>query len=555
VALLVSLALALTFTPALAAAVEGGAVGPGRSGPGDRLADRLAAVYARGLPRLLRHRGLALAAAGVVLVIAAVAYRHIETGFVPLMDEGAFVLDFWSPPGTSLTDTELMLAVVDDTLQATPEVEAFARRTGAEMGFFLTETNRGDYAVRLRPDRSRSAPQVMEALREQLRATAPGLRVEFVQILQDMIGDLSGNPSPVEVKLFGEDQSALEQTAAEAGRRVAAVPGAADVFDGIVEVGPTYQVDVDARRAAQVGLDAGMVQHWLETAITGSVVGQVLEADRAIPLRLRGPDALRDRLDGLGALTLPTAQGGLAPLAAVARLASGPAVVQRQRENLRQLVRVTANLDGRDLGSVTRDVRAVVTGLALPPGVTLEYGGLYASQQQSFTELLLVFLAALASMSVLLLMEFGSVAAAVAIVAGSAMAVCGSLLALWLTGIALNVSSFVGMVMVVGIVAKNGILLLDFADRARARGADLVTGLSDAGRVRLRPILMTSLAAAAGLMPLALGIGAGGEMQQPLAVAILGGLAFSMLCSLIGVPLLYAMLTRPAEATHAPVDR
>ena len=351
------------------------------------------------------------------------AARHLETGFVPEMDEGAFVLDFWSPPGTSLQETDRLLSTVDDVLRHTPEVTSFSRRTGAELGFFLTETNRGDYAVRLRAGSRRPIEAVIEDVRERIHRRVPGLRVDFVQILQDMIGDLSGNPSPVEIKIFGNDQSALMDTAQKANQIIAAIPGIADNFDGVTQVGPTYQVDVDEQQAKRAGLDTGAVQHWLETAITGTVVGQVLEQDRAIPLRLRYPDRYRDRLDTLGDLTLVTPGGRLAPLRSLARLAAGPDTVQVERENLRQLVRVTARLEGRDLGSVTSAVRSrIAKDLPLPPGVTIEYGGLYASQQQAFHELLVVFFGSLACVSALLLVEFDSLAAALSIVIGSTLA-------------------------------------------------------------------------------------------------------------------------------------
>jgi multidrug efflux pump subunit AcrB len=244
-------------------------------------------------------------------------------------------------------------------------------------------------------------------------------------------------------------------------------------------------------------------------------------------------------LDGL---TL-VANGHLAPLTSIASLRPGPTAVRRSREDLRQVVRITARLEGRDVGSAMADVRSSLQrDLRLPPGVTLEYGGLYASQQAAFRELATVLFLALLAVGALLVVEFGSFSAVIAIIAGSSLALSGSLAALWATGTALNVSSLVGMIMVVGIVAKNGILLLDFARREELRDGDVQRALVQAGQVRLRPILMTTLAAAAGLAPLALGIGAGAEMQQPLAIAILGGIALSMLFSMLGVPILYARL-------------
>ena len=545
VALLVSLGLALTFTPALTTAFEPAKPRPVRRGPGDRLTHWLIRFYTRGLAWTLGHAWAAVIVGAGFLALAWVAYRHVETGFIPVMDEGAFVLDYWAPPGTSLEQTVRMLETVDGILAQTPEVTAFARRTGAELGFFLTETNRGDYSVRLRRGGRRPIEDVMAGVRDQIHAQLPGVRVEFVQILQDMIGDLSGTPNPVEVKVFGADQAALERTAAIANGLVGKIEGIVDTFDGITRVGPTYRIEVDEQRAKMVGLSAMAVQGWLETAITGSVVGQVLEGDRAIPLRLRYPDAVRADMRAVQNLTLVAPGATLAPLGGLARLGPGPLAIERTRENLRQLVRVTARLEGRDLGSATRDVReALARDLVLPAGVSLEYGGLYASQQRAFRELVTVFFAAVACVLALLLIEFGSVAAAVAIVVGSSLALSGSLAALWATGTALNVSSMVGMIMVVGIVAKNGILLLDFAGRSGSDTGDVNAALVRAGSVRLRPIIMTSLAAVAGLAPLAFGIGAGGQMQQPLAIAILGGISLAMLFSLLGVPLLYMLAGR-----------
>jgi multidrug efflux pump subunit AcrB len=560
VALLVSLVLALSFTPALAAALESHATRRASEGPGDRMAAWLGRFYARGLRWTLEHAWVALVVGIIFMLLAVVAYRHVGTGFVPEMDEGAFVLDYWSPPGTSLSETLRLLQHVDTILQQTPEVASFARRTGAELGFALTETNRGDYSVRLRAQRQRGIAAIMDGVRDAIHARVPGLRVEFVQIMQDMIGDLSGNPDPVEIKFFGADQAVLERTARAADGLIARVPGVVDHFDGITAVGPTYQVDVDEQRANLLGLTADGVQHWLQTAVTGTVVGQVLEDDRAVPLRVRYPDAYRDRIEAIDDLTLVASQGRLAPLRSLAHVGAGPLAVQRTRENLRQLVRVTARLSGRDLGAVNSDVQRLLgRELRLPAGVTLEYGGLYASQQQAFGELLVVFLAALACVAALLLMEFGSVAAVVSIVVGSSLALSGSLLSLWATNTALNVSSIVGMIMVVGIVAKNGILLLDFAGREYRLTGDVEAALIRAGRVRLRPILMTSMAAVAGLAPLAFGVGAGSQMQRPLAIAILGGLSLSMLFSLIGVPLLFLLLARPTRVTteprHAPLGR
>ncbi|MFQ5665167.1 MAG: efflux RND transporter permease subunit [Candidatus Binatia bacterium] len=556
IALLLSLCLALSFTPALASWMEPAAARPVGRGPGGRLADGLMRFYTDGLRWALRRPLVALLVGGLFVLPAWLAYEHVETGFVPAMDEGAFVLDYWSPAGTALGETTRLLEQVDAILQRTPEVIAFSRRTGAELGFFLTQANRGDYTVRLRRGSRRPIDAVISEIRAKIEQQVPALRVEFVQIMQDMIGDLSGNPSPIEIKLFGRDEAALERTARRASTLIAEVPGIVDNFDGITPLGPTYQVTVDGQRGHRVGLEATAVQHWIQTAITGTVVGQLLEGDRAIPLRLRYPKRFHEQLRALEGLTLVSPTGELAPLRSFSRLQAGPVAVTRQRDNLRQLVRVTARLSGRDLGSVMHDVRHTLQAhLALPAGVSLEYGGLYASQRQAFSELLGVFLAAVGCVTALLLLEFGSVAAVAAIVIGSSLALSGGLVGLWVTGTALNVSSLVGMIMVFGIVAKNGILLLDFAAQDSAPHGDLEAALIRAGRVRMRPILMTSLAALAGLAPLALGWGAGSQMQQPLAIAIIGGLSVAMLFSLLGVPLLYLLFVRRAATRTGSVVR
>ena len=541
VTLLVSLLLALSFTPALAESMTGAPEQPRR----DESRAWYHRWYRRALYSTLRHPLRALGLALALLASATFALRQLDTGFMPDMDEGAFVLDYWSPPGTSLEETITLLSAVDEILNQTPEVISFSRRTGAELGFFLTETNRGDYVVRLTSAPRRPIQDVVDDVRQRIRARLPGLRVEFMQILQDMVGDLSGDPNPLEVKVFGQDLPATMRTARSIHQLLSQIPGAVDAFDGITPVGSTLDVEVDELEAKRAGLNADQVQHWLETSITGVVVGQILDGDRAIPLRLRYPDRFRMNIDAVAALDIANGSGNAAPLRSIARLSSGPAAIERIREDLRPLLRVSARIQGDDLGSVMRALRRrIQTELSLPPGVALEYGGLYASQQRAFAELILVFVAAGTCLSLVLLVEFGSPAAVVAIVSCSLLSLAGSILALWLTATAVNLSSMVGMLMVVGIVAKNGILLLDATQREDEHQS-LRESLLRAGEVRLRPILMTSLAAGAGLLPLAFGLGIGSQMLRPLALAILGGMSLSMLFSLGGIPLVYSLLARP----------
>jgi multidrug efflux pump subunit AcrB len=450
---------------------------------------------------------------------------------LPALDEGAFILDYVTPPESTLDDTQALLGKIEDILRTTPEVAAFSRRTGTQLGFFLTESNRGDFSVRLTSKRTRGIDQVIASVRQRILTTVPHVEIEFSQVLQDLVGDLSGTPEPVVVDIFGADQKAIESTAGEIASRIQPLEGLVDVKSGIVLSSPEEQIVTDETAAERYGLNAGEVRTALRSVVEGSVATQLRVGDQLYPVRVRYPADYHERLDLLLPLLLKTPDGGKVPLSSVASLQWLGETAELNRERLRPVVRVTARVEGVDLGTAINRVRARLRSLTLPPGVTLEYSGLYAEQQKAFHQLELVLLASLAGMFLILVWEFGRLTPAVAVMLAAISCLVGSFLALDLTGITLNISSFMGIIMVAGITAKNGILLLDHAEHEIGEGAEPRSALINAARIRLRPIAMTTMATAAGLLPLALALGAGARVQQPLALAVIGGLAVAMMLS------------------------
>jgi CzcA family heavy metal efflux pump len=526
--LITSLLLALFFNPTIELMAEKLRRPPREPG---RLFVGLQRAYLALLRPFLRVPVLALFTAAALLTVAYGLYRTIGTDYLPALDEGAFVLDYVMPPESTLDDTQSLLARIENILRSTPEVVAFSRRTGTQLGFFLTESNRGDFSVRLASKRNRSIDQIIGSVRNRILANVPQVQVEFSQVLQDLIGDLSGTPEPIVVDVFGSDQPTIEATAQQIAAQIKTVSGLVDVKNGIVLSNPEEGIEVDETAAQRYGLSASEIRTVLRSVIEGTVATQLLVADRLYPVRVRYPLEYRQRLDLLPEVTLRTPDGGQVPLSSVASLRWLGETAELDRERLRPVVRVTARVEGTDLGSAVKQVQAKVHSLTLPAGVTLEYLGLYAEQQIAFQQLKLVLIAGLVAMFLVVIWEFGRIMPAVAVLLGAVGCLAGSFAALELAGLTLNISSFMGIIMVAGITAKNGILLLDHAEREVGSGKDPRTALINAARIRLRPILMTSVATAAGLFPLALALGAGARVQQPLAVAVIGGLGAAIVLS------------------------
>ena len=554
VALLTSLVLALGFTPVLAERFvrakrrTQSEESPDPQPDRELLADEheeeaeqgpiLRAIIRRYewvLGYALDNRWLVLLIIAGVLLGSYLLYRALGSEFLPEFDESAFVLDYWAPPGSSLTETDRMLQQVEELLIKTPEVESYSRRTGLEMGLFVTEPNRGDFAVKLKPGHKRDTDEVIADLRKQIEESEPALEIEFVGIVADVIGDLQGNPEPIEIKLFSEDDAALQAILAEWSR----------TDEKVVVSGPAITFNIDPQRASRFGVTAEDIANTATTAMTGNAASSILQQDRLIKVRVIFPADVRNSLDKVRALQVRSASGALFRLDQVADVQYEKGQTEIERENLRQMVAVTGRLEGKDLGTAITEIKSqLAKDIKLPAGMTIEYGGLYQEQQSSFRELAISLVLAVLLVFITLLIEFRSYVHPVAIVTGAVLALGGVLLALFLTQKTLNVVSLMGMIMIVGIVAKNGILMLDAVADHLAAGDTLRQALLRSGRRRFRPVLMTSLAAMLGMLPLALALGAGAQLLQPLAIAVIGGLTMALLLSLIVTPTVYSLSRR-----------
>ena len=488
---------------------------------------------------------LALALTGALL------YFRLETGFLPQMDEGGYVIDYWTPEGTSLPETDRMVHRIEEVVAATPEVAGFARRTGAELGLFATEQNRGDIVVKLKPPsaRRRNAEQIIEEQRATFATEMPGMTIEFVQLLQDMLGDLEGNPEPVEVKIFGDDLARARRARRPHGRAPEQVPGLVDLV--VPQRGnPEVDVRIDPTRAARVGFTVEQVASQLSAGLLGRVATSFRRGDRLIDVRVRFPDQKRFDLGWIREFPLTSAAGEIVPLSTTSTIRLAQGETQLFREDLRQMVPVTARLEGRDLGTGVRDVETALRADPWPVGYSYRIGGLFESQQASFRSMLLVLAIAVLLVFGVLVAQFRRFTPALVILSAAPLSLVGAFGLLLLTGTPLNVSSFMGLILLIGLIVKNGIILVDYADLAAARGASPTEALLEAGSVRLRPILMTTLCTLFGLLPLALGLGAGAELQKPLAIAVIGGLSVSTAVTLLFVPTILALLRRK----HVPAQ-
>jgi CzcA family heavy metal efflux pump len=551
VALLTSLVLAVTLTPSLAAWLirsrkgEPEAIHGEHGGP---LLQRIVGIYETAVRTALKRRGLTIIVCLGIILLTIFLYKTLESEFLPPMDEGGFVIDYLTPPGTSLAETHRQLQYAEEIIRSVPELESYSRRTGAQLGLFITEPNNGDFLLKLRPDRKRSSEEVLSELRHRLNAALPDIIWEFPGILGDLIGDLMYAPQPIEVKLFSTDTAYLKEKAPRIADQLTKIRGVVDVFDGLIYTGPTISFRVRYVDAERFGLTADDIAGAVNTAMLGQTASTVLEGDRVVAIRVKGEPAGIDRMEKLRNLPLRSVDGTLVKLSQVVDLVEEPGQLELRRDDFRQDVAVTARLEGRDLGSAMAEIRRTLRkDKTLPPGA-VEYGGIYQQQQESFRNLMIVLLMALFLVFTVLLLEFGSFSEPLAIVFGAVLAMFGTVLALWVTGTSLNVVSLLGSIIGVGIVAKNGILMLDFVKELRAQGLDLAEALVRSGRRRLRPVLMTSMAAALGMLPLAYGIGSGADMLKPLAIAVIGALCISVLLSLIATPTIYYLMVSRRKA-------
>ena len=554
VALLTSLVLALTLTPSLAAWFlrDRKPPAPGAQPPQDAnggfILSRVIRLYEFALRWALRHRWFTVLTCVVLLSLGFGIYQRLESEFLPPMDEGGFVIDYVGPWGTSLAETDRQLRIAEKIITSHPDIESYSRRTGAALGFEVSEPNTGDFLIKLKPGRKMSTQEVIADLRNQFNATLPDMEWEFPGILGDLIGDLTSEPQPIEVKLFSTDLEFLKRKAPEIEEQIGKVKGVVDTKSGLVYAGPSLSLKPRHAEMERFGLLASDVAAAVNTAMLGVVASSVLEGDRVIAIRVRVDPKQIDKMTNLRDLPLRTPDGTLIKLSQVASFEETPGQLELHRDDLRQNVAITARLEGRDLGSAIADIQKKLSlDKSIPPGA-IEYGGLYRQQQDSFRNLLLVLALAVFLVFTVLLVEFGSFYEPLAIVFGAVLAMFGTVLGLWITGTSLNVVSFLGAIIGVGIVAKNGILMLDFVEHLRAEGASLEDALVRSGRRRLRPVLMTSMAAAFGMLPLAYGIGSGADMLKPMAIAVIGALCISVLLSLIATPTVFYLMRRSSDS-------
>jgi CzcA family heavy metal efflux pump len=556
-ALLASLLLAVLLTPTLARlffkrreeedstkAPEADLAEAEQAGEG-RLMRWLTARYEWALQWSLRHVRLVLLTSLVVVAGSALIYFNLGSGFLPEMDEGAFVLDYLMPPGTSLEETNRVLNHVESFLKETPEVSNYSRRTGAQLGLFLTEPNSGDLLIRLKRDRKRSSEEVIEELRDKIEESEPALTVEFVHILEDMIGDLAQSPQPIEIKVYHPDDKVYREVAGEIAEWLEkkSVRGVVDVEDRTVAIGPSRNFRVNLEKAGMAGFGVEDVRNLQAAIVDGELASQMIRDNRLVGIRVRYPAEYRTSSDKLKGLLLTSPNGTTVPLSSIADLEPEETSYEIQRDNLRNLSTVTARLEGRDLGSAVDEIKQrLYKEVRIPPGVEIEFGGQYLIQQESFRGLTMVLLGSVLLIFIILVFEFRSFSHPIAILAATVLCGFGALLALWLTHTALNISSFMGAIMVIGIVHKNGILMLDSERHYTSMGIPLQKAIFQAGRRRLRPILMTALATIFGMLPLAFGVGTGAEILRPLAIAVIGGVAVSILISLLVTPSLFFLL-------------
>ncbi|MDE3135857.1 MAG: efflux RND transporter permease subunit, partial [Acidobacteriota bacterium] len=581
-ALLTSLTLALTWTPTLclyllrkktedggeAASPAHAAVEGGKQGEMRRLLEaeerhlmkgyfgRVIHFYEVWFRRSLKFPIYVPILTVALIVVSYACYQRIGSDLLPKMDEGSFILDYVTPPGSSLEESNRMVSHIEQIVRSMPEVESISRRTGLQLGLAaVTEANIGDISVNLKTDRSRDIWSIMNDVRTKVNRAEPAVDVDFVQKLQDMIGDLTSAPQPIDIMMFNPDAKLLDSWAPRVADAIGNITvggqhPVVDIDNGIDSTtsGPAVSYQVDIAKASHTGFSPQDVANEAQAMLDGvTAPDPIVVNDRPYTLRIRYPASVRSSLSDMNNLMLVSPNGQTANLGSLAAMTEMPGQTEIRQDNQQRYVAVTARLEGLDMGHGIAAVQDALAKLHMPPSIRIEYGGLYKTQQKSFRDLLLVLALAIVFVFLVLLFEFRNFSAPISILVSAVLSTAGVFFALLLSGITFNLSSFMGLIMVVGIVAKNGILLLDADEKFRAAGFSRAESIFQAGRRRLRPIVMTAIAAVVGMLPLALAIGAGSQMLQPLAVAVIGGLLIAMILSLFVTPTIYYYMTRSGE--------
>jgi CzcA family heavy metal efflux pump len=472
---------------------------------------------------------------------------RLETGFLPEMDEGSIVLDYKAPPGTSLEETDRILIEVEKIIVKIPEVATYSRRTGAQMGFFITEPNDGDYLIHLKDDRKRSTVDVIDDIRKKIEATQPALQIDFGQVIGDMLGDLMASVQPIEIKIFGSDHQTLNDLAQKVAGEVEKIEGVEDVFDGIIIAGPSIEVVPDQEKLAQFKISPASFQFQLQTMTEGNIIGSILEKEQMTAIRMIYPNSLKNSLENIKNRFVFLPDGKLKPLSTLSTISLKEGVAEINRDNLKSVSIVTARLNNKDLGSAMKEIQKTIDSkIFLPQGYNIEYGGEYADQQKSFNELLMILILSSLMVFALMLFLFKDFRAACSILFIAVLGISGSLIALFVTKTPLNVGSYTGLIMIVGIIGENAIFTFQQFTTNRQKGTvdeSLVYAIS----TRLRPKLMTALGAIIALMPLAVGVGTGAQMHQPLAISVIGGFIIALPLLLIILPTMLHLLYKKED--------
>jgi len=485
------------------------------------------------------------------------AWRSVGTGFMPKMDEGGFTLDYLSTPGTSLAETSRQLDEIAAILAANPYVDTWSRRTGLQLGGGLTEANRGDIFIRLKNGARPPTSVVMEHVREQVAAKVPGLDVDVSQLLEDMIGDLTAVPQPIEVKLFSDNVAQLDATARKVAAQLGNIKGVVSIRNGINPAGDALEVHVDPVKAALLGLDPKSVSSQVADAVAGTVATELPQGPKMVGVRVWVPPNDRTEIEQLASLPISDGHGHTYPLSRVATFSEQHGQPEIDHENLKRMLAITARITGRDLGSTMSDVKQLLDKPGeLPSGMYYELGGLYQQQQIAFRGLTIVLATAFALVFTLLLFLYESFRAAIVVLIQPLLAICAVFIGLWITGTELDISSMMGMTMIVGIVTELSIFyfseLAEIQTQQNGSAAlPLHATLLEAGQKRMRAILMSTIAAILTLSPLALAIGRGSQMQQSLAIAIIAGMLAAVPLVLVVMPTLYGLLMK-TDASRLP---
>jgi multidrug efflux pump subunit AcrB len=521
---------------------------------------RVIRFYERWFQRSLKYPIWVPILTVLLILVSYFCYRHIGSDLLPKMDEGSFILDYVTPPGSSLAESNRMVNHIEQIVRSVPEVKSISRRTGLQLGLAaVTEANIGDISVNLRANRSRDIWSIINEVRQRVALAEPAVDVDFVQKLQDMIGDLTSAPQPIDIMMFNPDAKLLDTWAPRVADAIGNITvgghhPVVDIDNGIDSTtsGPAVSFQVNMAVASHAGFTPQDVANEAGAMLDGVTTSQpMVVADRPYPVRIRYPADVRSSLAAMNDTTIISPAGQTANLGSLATMTELPGQTEILQDNEQRYVAVTARLEGLDMGHGIADVKAALAKLHLPSSIRIEYGGLYQTQQRSFRDLTTVLALAIVFVFLVLLFEFHNFSAPISILVSAVLSTSGVFVALLLAGITFNLSSFMGLIMVIGIVAKNGILLLDADEKFRAAGFSREESIFQAGRRRLRPIVMTAIAAVAGMLPLALALGSGSQMLQPLAVAVIGGLLIAMVLSLFVTPTIYYYMTRhTGSAAH-----